>query len=156
MTSRVYHKSVRYRLHQVEINAYQPTLRGINCTFGDHDKINNEITCHYSCSDDPTLAADERRTIEDINEEISRMESRLVCDNKVPFIKGTNFHMEVKSVMDLHVYDGQYDVLRSHAKDVYDFKIPKIEMKDINKHYEKLGIKPLKDNLVKIGTMTYG
>lgn len=155
MTSRVYHKSVRYRLHPVEINAYRPTRRGINYTFGNHDKVNNEITCHYSCCDDPTLHPNERRTIEDINEEISRMESRLVQDNKVPYIKGTKFYMEIKAVMDLPVYEGQYDQLRSRAKDVYDFQIPKFELKDINKHYEKLGVKPLKEQNVQIGTMTY-
>ena len=156
MTSHVYYKSVRYRLHPIEINKYRPTLPGINVTFGDHDKINNEITCHYTCCDDPTLLPIQRRTIEDINEEISRMESRIVQDNKVPYIPGVKFHNEIKAVMDLPVYDGQYDQLRSRAKDVYDITIPKIELKDINRYYEKRGEKPLKEQTVKVGTMTYG
>lgn len=156
MTSRVYHKSVRYRLHKMEINAYKPTLPGINYTFGEYDFVNHEVTCHYACCDDPTLPPHQRRTMDDIDEEISRMESRLVQDNKVPYIAGTKFHMEIKAIMDLPAYEGQYDQLRSKAKDVYDFNIPKVELKDVNRHYEKLGLKPLKDQNVQIGTMTYG
>jgi len=156
MTSRVYHKSVRYRLHPIEINAYRPEKQGISCTFGEHDKINNEITVHYAACDDPTIPEDRRTTMEDIDEEISRMEPRLVQDNKVPFIPGVKFHREVKAIMDLPVYNGQYDKLRSSAKNVYDLKIPKVELKDINKYYEKRGEKGLKDTNVQIGTMTYG
>lgn len=156
MTSRVYHKSVRYKLHQMEINAYTPTKQGITCTFGDYDKINNEITVHYAACDDPTIPENQRTTMEDIDEEISRMESRLAQDNKVPYIPGVNFHREIKAIMDLPVYNGQYDQLRSRAKDIYDIKIPKFELKDINKYYEKRGEKGLKDTSVQIGTMTYG
>lgn len=156
MTSRVYHKSVRYRLHKIEVNAYKPSLPGINCTFGDYDFVNNEVTVHYACCDDPTLPLNQRRTMDDIDEEISRMESRLVQDNKVPYIPGVKFHMEVKAIMDMPIYEGQYDQLRSRAKDVYDFNLPKFELYDINKRYEKMGIKPLKEQSVKIGTMTYG
>lgn len=156
MTSKVYHKSVRYRLNKIESNAYQPEKKGINITKGDFDFVNNEVTVHYWCCDDPTLPPNQRRTMDDINEEISRMEPRLVQDNKVPYIPGVKFHGEIKAVMDLPVYDGQYDTLRSHAKDIYQYRLPKFEIKDINRHYEKQGIKPLKDEVVNIGTMTYG
>lgn len=154
--TRVYHKSVRYRMHPIEVNAYLPSVPGINCTFGDYDFVNNEVTVHYACCDDPTLPPHQRRTMDDIDEEIARMEPRLVQDNKVPYIPGTKFHMEIKSILDLPAYDGQYDKLRSKAKDVYNFTIPKIELKDINAHYDKLGIKELKDRNVQMGTMTYG
>lgn len=156
LPTKVYHKSVRYRLHPIELEAYKPEKRGINCTFENHDFVNNEVTVHYSCCDDPTLKPEERRTMDDIDEEISRMEPRLVQDNKVPYIKGTKFHLEVKSILDLPVYGGQYDKLRSRAKNVYDIQIPKIELKDINKYYEKRGEKGLADTTVKVGTMTYG
>lgn len=156
MTSKVYHKSVRYRLHKIEAKAYRPEKKGINCTFGDYDFVNNEVTVHYWCCDDPTLPPNQRRTMDDIDEEISRMEPRLVQDNKVPFIKGVKFHGEIKAIMDLPAYDGQYDKLRSKAKDIYPLTIPKFELKDINRYYEKRGEKGLKDTNVEIGTMTYG
>lgn len=154
--TKVHHKSVRYKLYPVEINAYRPTKKGISITFGDHDRVNNEITVHYAACDDPTAPPNQRTTMEDIDEEISRMESRLVQDNKVPYIPGVKFHREVKAIMDLGVYNGQYDKLRSRAKDIYEFNIPKFELKDINRYYEKRGEKGLKDTTVQIGTMTYG
>lgn len=154
--TKVYHKSVRYYLHPIEINAYRPQKQGIHCTLDDHDKVNNHITVHYTACDDPTIPPHQRTTMEDINEEISRMESRIVKDNKIPYIKGVNFHREVKAIMDLPVYNGQYDKLRSKAKDVYPITIPKIELKDINAYYEKRGEKGLKDTNVQVGTMTYG
>ncbi|WP_411753291.1 hypothetical protein [Serratia sp. (in: enterobacteria)] len=153
MTARVYHKSVRYRLHDVEINAYKPECPGIQVTFDNHDPVNHEITAHYSCSDDPTLHPTEQRTLDDIEEEISRMEPRIVTESRIKY--PNKFYMEVHSILDLPVYDGQYDVLRSKAKDVVSMTISKSQMYDINKRYEKLGLKGLKTNKVDMGTMTW-
>lgn len=142
----VYHKTVRYRLNKIELNAYRPTLRGINYTPGDYDFINNEVTINYSCSDHPMLPPEQRRTMEDIESEIRRMEPRLVADNhldlKLPFNEGTKF------MLDHHTLDGQWDFLRSKAVMVHEVKMPKIEIKEINRFYEPQNpkIKPLDEN----------
>lgn len=125
-------------------------------TLDDHDPINNEITIHYSCCDDPTLPPEQQLHLEDIQEEISRMSSRII---KEDHIRGPKLHMEIKSILNLPAYDGQHDKLRSKAKNVYKIKIPKIEIKEINKHYEKRGEKGLDDNEdgnVEVGTVNYG
>jgi len=142
----VYHKAVRYKLNKIELNAYRPTLPGINYTPGNYDFINNEVTVSYSCSDHPMLPPNQRRTMEDIESEIRRMEPRLVRDNhvdlKLPFHEGTKF------MLDHHVLDGQHDYLRSKAIMVHEVKMPKIEIKEINKFYEKQDpkIKPLNES----------
>jgi hypothetical protein len=140
----VFHKTVRYRLDIIELNNYKPTLPGIQCTFGDFDHVNHEVTVHYACSDHPMIPPEERRTMEDIEDEISRMEPRLVKDShldlKLPFHDATRF------ILDHHALDGQYDHLRSAAILVKTVKIPKAEIKDINRYYDKQGIKPLDEN----------
>lgn len=153
MTAKIYHKSVRYRLHEVEINNYTPSVPGINITNSDYDPVNHEITMHYQCTDDPTLPPEERRTIDDIEEEISRMESRIVTESKIKYPNKT--YMEVWSILDLPAYDGQYDKLRSKAKNVTSRTIHKIQFKEINKYYEKQGVKGLRNLNVEMGLMTY-
>jgi hypothetical protein len=142
----VYHKAVRYKLHKLEVANYRPTHPGINYTPGDYDFINNEVTISYSCSDHPMLPPEQRRTMEDIEDEIRRMEPRLVKDNHVDL--KLPFHEATKFVMDHHVLDREYDYLRSKAVMVHDVKIPKIEIKEINKFYEKQKekVKPLDEH----------
>src|SRR5262245_38667072 len=140
----VYHKTVRYRLHPIEVNSYRPTAPGINCSLGDYDFVNHEVTIKYTCSDHPMLPPDQRRTIEDIEDEIRRMEPRLVKDTHLDL--GLPFHEATKFIMDHHALDGQHDYLRSKAVMVHDIKLPKIEIKEINQYYEKQGIKPLDEN----------
>jgi hypothetical protein len=153
MTAKIYHKSVRYRLHRVEINNYKPSTPGINVTTDNYDPQNNEITMHYSCTDDPTLPPNQRRTIDDIEEEISRMSSRIVTESKIKY--PNPFYMEVRAILDLPAYDGQYDKLRSKAKDVTSRTIEKKQMYDINKYYEKMGMKGLRNLNVEMGLVTY-
>lgn len=140
----VYHKTVRYRLHKIEVDNYRPENPGIQCTFGDYDFINHEVTVHYACTDSPLVAPHERRTMADIEDEIRRMEPRLVKDThldlKLPF------HHGLKFIMDHHALDGQYDYLRSKAIMTHPIRLPKIEIKEINRYYEKQKIKPLDEN----------
>jgi hypothetical protein len=128
----------------IELNNYRPTLQGINYTPGDYDFVNNEVTVNYSCSDHPMLPPEQRRTMEDIESEIRRMEPRLVKDThvdlKLPFNEGLKF------ILDHHAIDGQYDYMRSKAIMVHDVKMPRVEIKEINKYYEKQKIKPLDEN----------
>ena len=90
------------------------------------------------------LPPEQRRTMEDIENEIRRMEPRIVkdthCDLKLPFHEATKF------VMDHHILDGEHDYLRSKAVMVHEVRMPKIEIKEINKHYEKQNIKPLDES----------
>ena len=141
---KVYHKTVRYRLHKLEVDNYRPTLPGINCTFGDYDFINHEVTVHYSCSDHPMLPPNQRRDMKDIEDEIRRMEPRLVKDTHLDL--RLPFHEGVKFILDHHALDGQYDYMRSKAVMVHELKLPKIEIKEINKYYEKQKVKPLDEN----------
>jgi hypothetical protein len=140
----VYHKAVRYRLHKMEVDNYRPTLPGINYTPGDYDFINNEVTISYSCSDHPMIPPEQRRTMKDIEEEIRRMEPRLVKDTHVKL--DLPFHEATKFIMDHHILDGEHDYLRSKAVMVHNVRIPKIEIKEINKYYEKQNVKPLDEN----------
>ena len=139
-----YHKTVRYNLSKIEVDSYRPTKKGINCTFGDYDFKNNEVTVFYSCSDNPLLAPEERRTMEDIEEEISRLEPRIVreshCDLNLPF------KYAMKFILDHHALDRQFDHLRSKAVMVNQVRIPKFELKEVNRYYEKQGIKALDEN----------
>jgi len=140
----MYNKTVRYHLSKIEAGAYRPNKKGINCTFGDYDFINNEVTVHYFCMDHPLLPPDERRTMKDIEDEIRCMEPRLVKDThldlKLPF------HGAIKFVMDHHALDGEYDFTRSKAVMRHPIKLPKFEIKEINAYYEKQKIKPLDEN----------
>ena len=151
--AKVYHKSVRYRMHEIEINAYRPTKPGISFCTENYDPVNHEITYHYSCTDDPTLQPEQRRTIDDIEEEISRLSSRIVTESKIKY--PNPFYQEVRSILDLPAYDGQYDSHRSRAKDVVSKTITKSAFYDINRYYEKLGIKGLRNLNVEMGLMTY-
>ena len=90
------------------------------------------------------LPPNERRTMADIEDEIRRMEPRLVKDTHLDL--RLPFHDAVKFIMDHHSLDGQYDFLRSKAVMVHPVKLPKIEIKEINKYYEKQKIKPLDEN----------
>ena len=145
----IYHKSVRYRLHKIEVGAYRPERKGMNCTFDDYDFINNEVTVHYSCCDDPYIAPDERCTIDDIEEEITRMGPRIVKETRIPY--KLPFHLGTKTILDSHLLDGQYDYLRSKAVMKHELNLPKIELKEINKFYEESGGKPLKNSKVTVG-----
>src|SRR5580765_3346937 len=131
----VYHKTVRYQLHKIEVDAYRPTKKGINCTFGDYDFINNEVSVNYTCSDNPMIPPEERCTMKDIEDEIRRMEPRLVAynhlDMKLPFNEGLKF------ILDHRALDGEYDHLRSKAIMQHPINLPKIEIKEINKKYDK-------------------
>lgn len=139
-----YHKTVRYNLSKIEVDSYRPTKKGINCTFGDYDFENNEVTVYYSCSDNPLLAPDERRTIDDIEEEVSRLEPRIVreshCDLNLPFKYG------IKFILDHHALDKQFDYFRSKAVMTNKIKIPKIELREVNQYYEKQGMKALDES----------
>lgn len=130
----------------IELNNYRPTLPGISYTPGDYDFINNEVTVSYSCSDHPMIPAEQRRTMEDIESEIRRMEPRLVKDTHVDL--KLPFHEATKFVMDHHSLDGEWDFLRSKAVMVHEVKIPRIEIKEVNRFYEKQDskIKPLNEN----------
>ena len=139
-----YHKTVRYNLAKVEVDAYRPTKKGINCTFGDYDFVNNEVSVHYACCDNPLIAPDERRTMDDIEDEISRMEPRLVKDNHVDL--KLPFHGAMKFVLDHHALDHEFDFMRSKAVMTAEVKIPKIELKEINKFYEKQGLRGLDED----------
>lgn len=145
----IYHKSVRYRLHKIEVDAYRPEKHGINCVFDDYDFKNGEVTVHYSCCDDAYLDPQDRRTMKDIDEEISRMAPRIVKETKISY--NLPFHMGIKTILDRHIFDGEMDNLRSKAILQHPFKIPKFELKQINQYYERTGEKPLKDRNVTIG-----
>lgn len=109
------------------------------------DYRDNEVTIHYACSDHPMIAPEERGTMKDIEDEIRRMESRLVKDTHVSL--NLPFHMGVKFILDHHSLDHEFDHLRSKAVMVHDdLVLPKIEIKEINRFYEKQGIKPLDEN----------
>lgn len=142
MTS--HHKSIRVRMHPIELNAYAPNNPGIQCTFGDFDYVNNEVTIHFACSDHPMLAPEERRTMADIENEIRALEPRIIKDNHVDL--KLPFHHGIKFLLDHHALDGQYDHLRSKAIMTSKVKLPKVEIKEVNKYYEKQKVKPLDEN----------
>lgn len=130
---KVVHKTVRYRLHQIEVNNYRPTKKGINMSMGDYDFVNHEVTIHYAGSDSPLIPPEERVTMEDIEDEIRRMEPRLVTDTHVDL--NLPFHWAQKFIMDNRELNGENDYLRSKAVMVHPVSLPKIEIKEINKHY---------------------
>lgn len=131
-------------MHPIELNAYTPNKPGINCTFGDFDYTNNEVTIHFACSDHPMLAPEERRTMADIEDEIRALEGRIVKDTHIDL--KLPFHYGIKFLLDHHALDGQYDYLRSKAVMVHPVRLPKEEIKRTNRYYAKQGIKPLDEN----------
>jgi hypothetical protein len=131
----IYHKTVRYKLHWIEANNYRPEKSGINVTFGDYDHVNHEVTVHYACSDGPLIAPGEQRTMDDIEDEIRRMEPRLVKDTHVDL--NLPFHYAIKMILDHKDLDGQYDYLRSVAVMKHPVMLPKVEIKQVNKFYNR-------------------
>jgi hypothetical protein len=132
---KVCHKTVRYKLHAIEANAYRPTKKGIQMSMGDYDHINHEVTIHYAGSDSLLIPPEERITEADIEDEIRRMEPRLVKDTHINL--NLPFHYGLKFILDNKVLNGSEDYLRSKTVMNHPVSLPKIEIKEINKHYGK-------------------
>jgi hypothetical protein len=87
--------------------------------------------------------------MDDIEDEIRRMEPRIVDDNHIPY--KLPFHLGTKTILDSPLLDGEGDYLRSKAILKHELNLPKIELREINKFYEKHGGKTLKSSKVTVG-----
>lgn len=127
-----------------ELNKYRPAKTGIRVGVHNFDHKENRVLLSLFGSNYSPIPQDSI-TDADINEELGRMEKRLISDRirndkekKWDFAKNSSFLVREIPTMFLPSMQGQYDCVNSKATNIKDKWIPKEEFKDVQQYYEKM------------------
>jgi hypothetical protein len=122
-----------------ELNKYRPQKTGIRMMVNDYDHQNQIATISLFGSDKSMLPQDEISK-NDINNELARMEKKLVSDkirHKKPET-GSPFLVKETPLLFLPPLQGENDCLNSRATNIKDKWIPKEEFRDVQQYYERM------------------
>lgn len=134
-------RSASFNLTQRELNNYRPAKTGIRVAVHKHE--NNEAVMSLFGSRQMAFKQDEI-TMNDINNELSRMSSRIIserirCKSDKPLDFDPTKHIQQEnSWLHIPTLQGENDHVNSRATNVKYKWVPKEEFQNAEKYYEKL------------------
>lgn len=134
-------RSASLNMTQRELNKYKPAKTGIRVAVHKHQ--NNEAVISLFGSRQMAFKQDEV-TMNDINEELSRMSSKIIserirCKSDKPLDFDPTKHIQQEnSWLHIPTLQGENDHVNSRATNIKYKWVPKEEFLDAEKYYEKM------------------